>query len=85
MKTITPVSIWHNGTVYSADTFRLYCIDNDLLDSAVFYYELKSGTVTTSQGNLAMEGADYLAMNSDSDSNSYAWTWAASQLGLTII
>jgi hypothetical protein len=85
MKTITPVSIWHNGNVLSANQFVLYCVDNNLLDSATFYYRVQSDGVPVDEGNLSMQGATYLSMNSSSDSNTYTWNWAASQLNITII
>ena len=85
MKTITPVSIWHNGSVFSANQFVLYCVDNNLLDSATFCYRLQSDGVPVDEGNLSMGGSTYTSMNTNSDSNNYTWLWAASQLNLTII
>jgi hypothetical protein len=85
MKTITPVSVWHNGTSVSADTFELYCINNDLDDSAQFYFSLQANGEVLTNGNLTMDGADYTSMNSSSDSKTYCWDWAATRLSLTII
>lgn len=85
MRTIATVSIWHNGTVYSADTFYMACISSDLVDSANFYYELRVGDVMVAQGNLGIDGTDYLDMNADSDSANFCFVWAATQLGLTIV
>lgn len=81
MKTITPVSIWHNGAQVNADSFILYVSHNNLEDIASFYYELQAGGLPVVHGNLAMTGSDYTNYNG----NAYAWSWAATQLGLVII
>lgn len=81
MKTITPVSVWYNGSVSSANKFRLYVIHNDLDTKATFYYELLEDDLPVQNGNLTMTGSDYTSYNS----NTYAWNWAATELGLTII
>jgi hypothetical protein len=85
MKTITPVSVWYNGTPVNADKFLLRCIFSDLIDSATLYYELRYNDQAVTSGNLEIDGSDYTSYNSSSDSNNYLWNWAATQLGLTII
>ena len=40
MKTIAPVTIWFNGKNYTATIFSLNCINDNLKDSAIFYYQL---------------------------------------------
>ncbi len=81
MKTITPVSVWYNGTSVSANKFRLYAIHNDLETKAIFYFELLVNDQPVTNGNLTMTGSDYTSYNS----NTYAWNWAAGELGLVII
>lgn len=81
MKTITPVSVWYNGASTNATAFRLYVIHDNLEDTAQFYYELLASSSPVTNGNLTMDGTDY----EDFVDNQYAWGWAASQLGLTII
>jgi len=82
MKTITPVSIWYNGSVVNATQLKLYSIYNDLETEADFYYELlMDDDVPVQRGNLKMTGTTYASYNG----NTYAWNWAATQLGLTII
>jgi hypothetical protein len=85
MKTITPVSAWHNGSIVSANKFLLYCIMNDLDSTLNLYYELRTDTVMVASGNLTLNGTDYPSMNSSTDSAEYCWNWAATELGLTII
>jgi hypothetical protein len=82
MKTIQPVSPWFNGKNDSATILNLTCINDNLFDSAVFYYELKdSAFITIASGNLTMVELDYTA---DWTTNNAAYLWAATQLNITI-
>jgi hypothetical protein len=80
MKTISPVVFPLNlGT---ATILNAYCINDNLKDSATFYYALLSDTqAQLSQGNLTMTGQDY----ADWVTNEYAYNWVASQIDVTII
>ena len=91
MKTIQSVNVWNNGQMKSATKFNMNSILDNLETSATFFYELlqvnvdaegNESTEQVAQGNLSMVGAEY--QNWD-DSNDGAYTWGASQLGLTII
>ncbi len=79
MKTISPVVFPLNlGT---AKILNAYCINDNLSDSATFYYALLSDTqAQLSQGNLTMEGQDY----ADWVTNEYAYNWVAEQIDVTI-
>ena len=79
MKQISPVVFPLNlGT---ATILNAYCINDNLSDSATFYYALLSDTqAQLSQGNLTMEGQDY----ADWTTNDYAYNWVATELNLTI-
>jgi len=82
MKTIQPVSIWFNGQTDSATIFNLSCINDNLFNSATFYYELKdSSFVTIANGNLSMSLPDYAT---DWQTNDAAYLWAATKLNLVI-
>ena len=82
MKTIQPVSIWYNGATDSATLFSLICINDNLKDSATFYYTLlDSSLIQLAQGNLTMNLPDYAT---DWQTNDAAYNWAATQLSLTI-
>jgi hypothetical protein len=82
MKTITPISIWDNGTVQEATVLNADCINDNLNNSATFYYTLLSDSMQQlSQGNLNMTGEVYDAWQT----NDYAYDWVAGQLNLTII
>jgi hypothetical protein len=85
MKTITPISIWDNGTVQEASVLNTYAINVTLNNSATFWWGLYStvdGNIANqlSQGNLNMSGEAYAEWTIDE----YAWDWVAEQLNLTI-
>jgi hypothetical protein len=61
-----------------------------LVNSATFYWSFtneidgKPGN-KIAEDNIVISGNDYLQYNSSSNSNQYAWTWAATKLGVTIL
>lgn len=93
MKQIQPVNIWLNGQSKQANTISMYVVNDNLLNSASFYYQLLSVTIVDekdtseqlAQGNLTMSGQDYIDWNVDTDINNAAYTWAAAQLNLTLV
>jgi hypothetical protein len=85
MKTIQPVTIWYNGSMVSATIYNMVSISDNLSTSATFYYQLFSATnQQLAEGNLTMDGFDYEAYSTSPDSNSYAYSWGASKLNLTL-
>jgi hypothetical protein len=80
MKTIQPVVFPLNlGT---ATILNAYCINDNLSNSATFYYALLSDTQSQlQQGNLTMTGEDYVGWAT----NDYAYNWVASEIDVTII
>ena len=86
MKEIKPISIWYNGKMTEAIIFSMVSINDNLSTSVIFYYQLFSdNNIQLAQGNLTMEGSDYISYSTSQDSNAYAYEWAATELGLTII
>ena len=86
MKQIQPVSIWYNGQMIQATIFNMVSISDNLSTSAIFYYQLFSSTnIQLADGNLTMDGFDYQAYSTSPDSNSYAYSWGASKLNLTLV
>ena len=82
MKIIIPISIWDNGIVQQATILNAYVVNDNLINSATFYYTLSSESLQQlAQGNLTMQGQDY----DDWQTNDYAYDWVAAQLNLTII
>lgn len=91
MKTIQAVNVWNNGQLKSATKFNMNSIFDNLEDSATFYYELltvnvdadgNESTEQVAQGNLSLTGTEYESWDGD---NEWAYSWGATQLGLTII
>jgi len=86
MKTITPITIWVNGTQQSASILNAYVISDNLSTEATFYFSLyleNSDTTLGQQltnGNLYMTGIDY----NNYETNQDAWNWIAQQLNVTI-
>jgi hypothetical protein len=86
MKQIQPVSIWYNGSMVQATIFNMVSISDNLSTSATFYYQLFSFTnQQLADGNLTMDGFDYEAYSTSPDSNSYAYSWGASKLNITLV
>ena len=85
MKPIQPVNVWYNGQLVSATIFMLYIIYDNLETSAQFYWQLQTAdSIGVAQGNLTMDGQDYIDWDTAQDINAYAWNWAADQLNLTL-
>ena len=79
MKQIEPVVFPLNlGT---ATILNAYCINDNLSNSATFYYALLSDSLSQlQQGNLTMTGEDYVGWAT----NEYAYNWVATQIDVTI-
>jgi len=93
MKPIEPIQIWKNGESQEANLLNAYIINDNLQSSCTFYYQLCSsgeGTEdyplvigqTLAEGNVTMQGDDYLAWDGDND---YAFSYIAEKLNLTLI
>lgn len=93
MANITPVSVWYQGEQHNANVFTLYSKGDNLLDSAVFQYQLIEEITVDEQissqtlliGELSINGADYELWDAEIDANQWIYNWAASKLNLTII
>ena len=86
MKQILPVSIWYNGLMVSATILNMVCTNDNLIDSATFYYALYVDTnFQVVDGVLSMGGADYIAYSTSTTANEYAYQWGATQLNLTLV
>jgi hypothetical protein len=86
MKQIQPISIWVNGQQQTATLFSLIIINDNLLNSATFYYQLlDADAVKLADGNLTMGEPDYDVWGSTVDVNQAAYDWAASKLSITLV
>jgi hypothetical protein len=85
MKQIQPIQIWVNGANQTATLFSLIIINDNLTNSATFYYQLlDADAVKLTEGNLTMGEPDYDVWGSTSDVNQAAYDWAASKLSITL-
>jgi len=85
MKQIQPIQIWVNGQQQTATVFNLIIINDNLLNSATFYWQLlDSAEVKLQDGNLTMVEPQYDQWGTSSDVNQWAYEWAATQLNLTL-
>ena len=93
MKKIEPIQAWKNGEKLEANLLNAYIINDNLATSCSFYYSLNTSGEGTeamplimgqavAEGNLTMDGANYLAWNG---SNDYAFSYIAEKLNLTLI
>jgi hypothetical protein len=97
MKQITPFAVWFNGSNVDAEYFAMKSIDDNLEDSAQFYWQLFAKTQDAdgndivgqaiSQGGLTMSPQEYEDWNNEPGGtmNSYAYNWAANILNITIL
>jgi len=85
MKQIQPIQIWVNGSLQTATVFNLIIINDNLLNSATFYWQLlDSAAVKLADGNLTMGEPQYDQWGTQSDANQWAYEWAATQLNITL-
>ncbi len=86
MKQIQPIQIWVNGQQVTATLFNLISINDNLFNSATFYWQLlDADSVKLQDGNLTMDAADYAVWSSAQDVNLAAYQWAASKLNITLV
>jgi hypothetical protein len=85
MKQIQPIQIWVNGSLQTATVFNLIIINDNLLNSATFYWQLlDSAEVKLADGNLTMVEPQYDQWGTATDVNQWAYEWAATQLNITL-
>ena len=97
---IQPIKTWSNGQAKEATQFELRSISDNLATSATFYYSLNSEEVShmeeevkvidkpsqvVAEGNLSMDGEDYLAWGQSTDINAAAYVWGADKLNLVLV
>jgi len=86
MKQINPVAMWVNGKNVNAIFINLYSINDNLENSATFYYQLLSAeNESLSAGNLTISGEDYEVWGANENVNLAAFEWACTKLNLTLV
>jgi len=85
MKQIQPIQIWVNGQQQTATVFNLIIINDNLLNSATFYWQLlDSAESKLADGNLTIGEPQYDQWGTATDVNQWAYEWAATQLNITL-
>jgi len=85
MKQIQPITIWVNGAQQTATLFSLIIINDNLTNSATFYWQLLDADASKlADGNLTIGEPDYDVWGSTADVNQAAYEWAATQLNITL-
>jgi hypothetical protein len=85
MKQIQPFTLWVNGQQQTATVFSLIIINDNLLNSATFYWQLfSSAEEKLADGNLTIVEPQYDQWGTSSDVNQWAYEWAATQLNITL-
>jgi hypothetical protein len=86
MQNIQPKQVYANGIEQNATQFNLQIINDNLIDSAIFNYQLLDAySSPLISGNLTMTNPDYDLWNGDSDINYSAYQWAATKLNVTLV
>jgi len=92
MKQIQPIQIWVNGSQQTGSWLSAYIINDNLLDSATFYWSiLASGAEPDtagdklSDGNSTISGENYIIWGEATDINLAAYQWIATELNLTLV
>jgi hypothetical protein len=86
MKNIQPKQVYYNGVEINATQFSLSIINDNLLNSSIFYYQLfDANTTPLVSGNLTMGEPDYDVWGASADINLAAYQWAATQLNITLV
>ena len=91
MKTIEPVQVWYNGQEVEATILNAIVMNDNLLNSATFQYQLLQEVVNPISGGYASTipvATNYLTMTGEAydnwGDNDYAYAWIAEQLNLVI-
>lgn len=90
MKEIIPFNIYVNGQNVQVNYLSLYCVGDNLVDSATFNYGLYFMDKTAefqipnllNQGQLTLSGTDYV---SGWNTNDDAWNWAAQKMNIVFV
>jgi beta-lactamase class D len=96
-KKIQPQQVWVNGESKQAEYFQVTCINDNYENSATNYWQLFTKVVDAegvesmgeqvSQGNLTIQGEDYVLWGDQPAMSINAWIyqWSADKLNLVIL
>jgi hypothetical protein len=96
-KQISPVNVWVNGESKEAKYLQVTCINDNYESSATNYWQMFTMNVdaegvesqgeAVAQGNLTIDGADYIAWGDQPAMaiNAWIYQWVADKLNLVIL
>lgn len=87
-KQIEPINIWVNGETKTGVKFSVTCINDNYDNSATNYWQiLDADGQQIAQGNLTIDGQDYIDWGNQPAMaiNAWIYNWSADKLGLEII
>jgi hypothetical protein len=96
-KKIQPQQVWVNGESKSAEYFQVTCINDNYENSATNYWQLFTKNVDAegvesmgeqvAQGNLTIQGEEYVAWGDQPAMaiNAWIYNWSAEKLNLEIL
>jgi len=85
MKNIQSITIWKDGETFQATILKMYISYDNLESTATFQYDLCDEQLKPLiNGNIIINGTDYLNWGSSGDSNNESYLYGASFLNLTI-
>lgn len=96
-KQISPVTLWVNGESKEAKYLQVTCINDNYENSATNYWQMFTMNVdaegvesvgeVVAQGNLTIDGADYVAWGDQPAMaiNAWIYNWVAEKLNLEIV
>lgn len=87
-KQIEPINIWVNGETKTGVNFSVTCINDNYDNSATNYWQiLDADGQQIAQGNLTIDGQDYIDWGNQPAMaiNAWIYNWSADKLGLEII
>ena len=85
MKNIQPIQLWVNGSQVTATQFQLQSIFDNLLNTAIFNWQLFDVNSTPlTKGELTIVEPQYDQWGVQTDANEWAYEWAATQLNITL-
>lgn len=88
MKEIQPISIWVNGQIKTGVKLSVNCIFDNYENTAQNQWQILDADLQQiSQGNLTIDGQDYIDWGNQPAMaiNTWIYNWSADKLGLTII
>ena len=82
---IEPVNVWLNGNVLTANNLEVISLNDNLESEAKFYYSLRLNTTNLQEGNIWINGDNYIQWLANDFSTLWILQFICEQLNLTPI